>query len=167
MNTLKKRWLLLPFMLLCLALLGGCGSRRIYFPYQADRPAYSSELGHKIAMTAKGQIGRPYRYGGSSPSTGFDCSGLIWWVYRTHGISVPRVSSGQASFGRKVSLANAQPGDILVFQTGHSSGGLHTGIYLGASRFVHSPSSGKRVREDSLSAQYWRPRLVAVRRIRG
>ncbi len=165
MNTLKKRWLLLPFMLLCLAMLGGCGSRRIFFPSQDS--AYSGNLGYKVAKTAKGQIGRKYRYGGSSPSTGFDCSGLIWWAYRANGVSIPRVSSGQASLGRKVPLAKAQPGDILVFRTGQSSGGLHTGLYVGGNRFVHSPSSGKRVRVDTLSAQYWRPRLIAIRRVRG
>ena len=151
--------------LLCLALLlSGCGTTYISAPDYGGRYDTSS-LGARVAQTARSQIGAHYRLGGTTPK-GFDCSGLIWWAYRQHGINVPRVTDAQAKAGYGVGRGIAmRPGDILVFDTNRGRTGLHTALYTGNGRFVHSPTSGKRVREDSLAQEYWKKRLIRIRRI--
>lgn len=159
-----KRFSALVPLLMAVLLLSGCGMMRITGIgdlFQQDSPNFSS---HKVVRTAQGQIGTRYRMGGSSPSAGFDCSGLIWWAFRQHGITVPRVTTGQTNAGARTS--QPQPGDILVFRIGGRGTGLHTGLYAGNGQFVHSPSSGKRVRMDNLADSYWKPRLIAIRRVR-
>ena len=103
--------------LLCLALLlSGCGTTYISAPDYGGRYDTSS-LGARVAQTARSQIGAHYRLGGTTPK-GFDCSGLIWWAYRQHGINVPRVTDAQAKAGYGVGRGIAmRPGDILVFDT--------------------------------------------------
>lgn len=129
-------------------------------------PEPDSVRSSKIARTAWTQMGKRYRAGGASPQRGFDCSGLVWWSYGQHGIKVPRITTDQARAGRKVSRKAARAGDIVVFRTGRSSRrGLHTGIYAGNNKFIHSPSSGKNVCLESLAHDYWRKRLIAFRRI--
>ena len=115
----------------------------------------------KIACT---QMGAKYRPGGASPKKGFDCSGLVWWSYKQHGVDVPRLTTDQAKTGKKVSRKQARAGDILVFRVSRSPRGLHTGIYAGDGKFVHSPSSGKRVRLENLKP-YWNDKLIAIRRV--
>lgn len=154
------------FPLLLLLLLTGCGMKTI--SGVADLfgmgSSYTPDSPNRVARTAQAQIGRFYRFGGSSPSSGFDCSGLIWWAFKQHGIRVPRVTSDQARAG--LAVRKPQPGDILVFRINRGGTGLHTGLYTSSGRFVHSPSSGNRVRMDSLSDSYWKSRLSAIRRIR-
>lgn len=156
--------LLLLALFMAVFLLSGCGMMRITGVgdlFQQSGPGLSS---HKVVRTAQGQIGTRYRMGGSSPSAGFDCSGLIWWSFRQHGITVPRVTTDQINAGSRIS--RPEPGDILVFRIGGRGTGLHTGLYAGNGQFVHSPSSGKRVRMDKLADDYWQPRLIAIRRIK-
>ncbi len=150
--------------LCCLALLlSGCGTTYITAPDYGTRYDMSS-LGARVAQTARSQVGAHYRLGGTTPK-GFDCSGLIWWAYRQYGIAVPRVTEAQANAGANVGGSPMRPGDILVFDTKRGRTGLHTGLYTGNGRFVHSPTSGKLVREDSLNQEYWKTRLVRIRRI--
>ena len=90
---------------------------------------------------------------------------LIWWAYRSMDQCSPcdrRAGQGGYGVGRGIAM---RPGDILVFDTRRGRTGLHTALYTGNGRFVHSPTSGKRVREDSLSQEYWKKRLIRVRRI--
>lgn len=152
--------------LFCLAvLLSGCGRKHITAAGLEGGGAQEASLGARVAQTARSQVGAHYRLGGTTPR-GFDCSGLIWWAYRQHGINVPRVNDAQARAGRAVGRgAPLRPGDILVFDTKRGRTGLHTGLYTGGGRFVHSPTSGKRVREDALEQEYWKKRLVRVRRV--
>lgn len=145
-----------------LVALTGCGLKQIVLPSgKKSTDALAPAKANQVVATVRKQIGVHYRYGGSTPR-GFDCSGLIWWGYKQHGINVPRVAADQATTGRGVSVSAALPGDILVFRT---TSGLHTGLYAGNGVFIHAPSSGKRVREESLKSTYWRPRLTAVRRV--
>lgn len=148
------------FLFALVLTLSGCGTKFIT-PMGRGGEEVSSATANKVVATVKKQIGVRYRYGGNTPK-GFDCSGLIWWGYRQHGVDVPRVAKDQAATGRSISLAAARPGDILIFEI---SSGLHTGLYAGGGTFVHAPSSGKRVRQDSVQNSYWRPRLKAVRRV--
>ena len=155
---------LFPLLLLCAALLmtAGCG-KQTYRPAYDTRPSAAAGSGAAIAATAKSQLGRPYVFGGSSPSRGFDCSGLVYWACARNGISVPRISRDQASAGQRISRGNMRPGDIVVFKIPRS--GYHTGIYVGQNSFVHSPKPRARVRIESLSVNYWDRYFVTARRV--
>lgn len=123
----------------------------------------ASASGRAISRTALSAVGTPYVYGGSKPSEGFDCSGLVCWSYARHGLALPRTAKEQSSMGNAVSKGGLQAGDVVVFKI---RSGLHTGIYTGSGKFVHSPSSGKKVREESLNSSYWRNKFIAGRRLR-
>lgn len=132
----------------------------------ATRPAgniASTQVSDQAAVHAKSMIGTRYRYGGSHPGKGFDCSGLIYYSYKKAGANVPRTTKSQYRASRPVSLDRLRRGDLLFFnQEGKRSS--HVAIYVGNNRFVHAPSSGKRVRMDSLSSRYWRRHLASARR---
>lgn len=145
--------------LLCAILLSGCGLLR---PARNGPPPAKAQ---KVVHTAYAQMGKKYRLGGSSPQKGFDCSGLIWWAYRQNGLKVPRITTDQAKAGQAVPKSLARPGDIVVFRTGQSPRGLHTGIYAGGDAFIHSPRRGERVRMEGMNIPYWRKKLISVRRV--
>lgn len=155
------------FVSLCVAacLLSGCGAKTITgLVWRETETARPSGSASAVVRSALSQVGKPYRYGGSTPR-GFDCSGLIWWAYRQNGVTVPRVTRDQAKAGSAVKANALRPGDILVFNTRSGGSGLHTALYAGNGTFVHSPSSGNRVRTDKLSNAYWSKRLIKMRRV--
>lgn len=119
-------------------------------------PTYNGNLGSSIVATARHYLGIPYKYGGSTPS-GFDCSGFTSYVYKQYGISLPRSSSGQGSFGAYIDKSQLRPGDIVVFPR-------HVGIYVGGNSFIHSPSPGKSVEIASLNSSYYKNRFICGRR---
>ncbi len=123
---------------------------------------YDGTPGSDVLETAMSQIGKKYSYGDASPSDGFDCSGLIFWAYQSHGVKVPRHTSAQSKAGKKVKKSEARLGDIVVFRVGRR---LHTGLVADRGRFLHAPSSGSHVRLESLNSVYWKPRVVGFRRI--
>jgi hypothetical protein len=128
-------------------------------------------LAEQIVDSAIGAMGEPYRWGGTSTDEGFDCSGLIWYAYRNHGVRVPRVSRDQARTGRRVhrDITELEPGDILLFAE-RGSTVSHVGLYLGDARYIHSTTSGG-VRVSSLSPyddafdDWWFRRWVGARRV--
>lgn len=120
-----------------------------------------------IVRTAASQIGKPYKLGGTSPSTGFDCSGLIHWAYKQNGIEVPRITVTQAKAGKQAPKNSLRPGDILVFRSGSSPNGLHTGVYIGKNKFIHAPNSRSRVKIEELKGSYWGKQFIQARRIIG
>lgn len=127
-------------------------------PAQADYASASQAAEH-----ARSMVGKPYRYGGNSPN-GFDCSGLVHYSYSRVGISVPRTTRSQLRAGVPVAAHAMRVGDLVFFdQEGKKFS--HVGIYIGNGDFVHAPSSGKRVRIDSLGQRYWRKHFVAARRL--
>ena len=112
-------------------------------------------------------LGTPYRWGGSNPDSGFDCSGLVGYVFRTAlGIELPRVSREMAS-DRKNELINDRTalteGDLVFF--GRKGRVDHVGIYVGEGRFLHAPSTGKDVRVDTLLSGYWGNKFMQARRV--
>jgi cell wall-associated NlpC family hydrolase len=109
-----------------------------------------------IVRTAHSLRGIPYLAGGTTPR-GFDCSGFVQYVYGKAGISVPRRSDQQYANGRKISLSNTKPGDLVFFQT-TSRRISHVGIYVRDGMFIHAPSSGKHVSYSSIENPYWRSR---------
>lgn len=122
----------------------------------------SSGNGSSIVATAKKYLGYNYTYGGSSPSTGFDCSGFTSYVFKQHGISLNRTAAGQYSNGVAVSRANLQPGDLVMFG---KSGINHVAIYIGGGKIIHAPTPSTGVRIDSLSTGYYNNNYVAARRV--
>ena len=114
-------------------------------------------------MHAQKMLGKPYKYGGSSPA-GFDCSGLVLYSYKRAGLVLPHGTDKQRALSRPVKLAELRRGDLLFFnQEGKKYG--HVGIYIGDGKFVHAPSSGKSVRSDRLDTPYWRRHFSDARRI--
>jgi cell wall-associated NlpC family hydrolase len=117
-------------------------------------------LGARAAAVALEAVGVPYRWGGSSPAGGFDCSGLVYWAYRRLGIELPHSSYALYDRGQRVARSSLKPGDLLFFY------GLgHVGIYLGRGRMVHAPHSGRRVEVVGLGRSGYGGRLVGARRI--
>jgi cell wall-associated NlpC family hydrolase len=110
-------------------------------------------------------LGDDYRYGGESPRTGFDCSGLVAHVFeQAWGIHLPHSVEAQSEVGTPVSLAQLQPGDLVFYDTRHRPYS-HVGIYIGEGRFVHAPRSGAQVRIEELRSRYWASRFDGARRI--
>jgi cell wall-associated NlpC family hydrolase len=139
----------------------GCAKKNLVFD-ESSRPVIAAE--NVVVCTARSQIGTRYKNGGASPDTGFDCSGFVAWVYGRHGVSIPRTTEAQAQAGRAVPPSRMRPGDLVVFIISRQQG-MHTGIYSGDGKFIHSPSSGKSVREESVHSSYWKQRLLSARRI--
>ncbi len=111
-----------------------------------DQPPSSDRAAAALAA-AVSRIGSPYVYGSTGPNT-FDCSGLMYWSWRQAGVTLPRTSQEQASAGRRVSLAEARPGDLVIFFNDRH----HVGMYAGGGVVVHAPHPGARVRYESVSA---------------
>lgn len=133
-------------------------------PPDSAMPVAGGEIAARAADIASSMVGISYRYGGVSPRTGFDCSGLIQYSFRRAGVTLPRTTDDQREVSRLVRGPNLQRGDLLFFdqQGGKNS---HAGLYVGNGYFVHAPSSGKRVRKDRLDSAYWARHLSEVRRL--
>ena len=140
--------------------LAGCSTRPIA-PPAVDVPARLSETqSQRVTIQALGLVGTPYRYGGNTPDGGFDCSGLIGYVYRTQAaLSAPRTVAALQGWGQAVPDEQVRTGDLVLFGRGNTP--THAGIYVGEGRFVHAPSTGGRVRLDRLNSPYWSRQQVA------
>jgi cell wall-associated NlpC family hydrolase len=117
-------------------------------------------VGDRAAAIALKAVGVPYRWGGTSPAGGFDCSGLVYWAYGRLGVELPHSSYALYGRGRRVTRSRMKTGDLLFF-----SGLGHVGIYVGRGRMVHAPHSGRRVEVVSLGRSPYGGRLVGVRRV--
>jgi cell wall-associated NlpC family hydrolase len=117
-----------------------------------------------IVRTALSFRGVPYKNGGTDP-TGFDCSGLVQYVFAQHGVALPRETREQFELGTEVRLAGIEPGDVIFFRT-TSDGPSHVGVAIGGDEFVHAPSTRGVVRVERFSAPYWANRIVGVKRVR-
>ena len=164
---LSRRTLLLG--LLSGSLLSACsaprpeaGATRGVVPAGPDGLADSQA--HEVVVQAMSLVDTPYRRGGNTPEGGFDCSGLIAYVFRNAtGLALPRTVAELASIGTGVQREQVRSADLVFFD---ASGPLsHAGIYVGGGRFVHAPSTGGRVRLDRIETRYWSARFSAVRRV--
>ncbi len=118
--------------------------------------------GGRLAQNALEMLGQPYRWGGASPG-GFDCSGLVFYAAERAGASVPRTAAGQQRAGIAVSRDELEPGDLVFLHLAAKE--LHVGIALDRTRFIHAPSSGGRVRIDSLAASPYSRAFLNARRL--
>jgi murein DD-endopeptidase len=158
-SSRDHRTFLLALPLLMLVGLTRCGSspeiRRIEL--EAVDPG-------ALIGTARTQLGIPYRPGGKSPQTGFDCSGFTSWVFVQHGLILPRQSYDQFRIGQLVQRKKLRAGDLVFFEV-DKKGASHVGIYSGRGTFIHCSSSGGRVREDGLAENYWQKHYLGARRV--
>jgi cell wall-associated NlpC family hydrolase len=120
----------------------------------------------QLATDSLNYIGVPYHWGGTSPDTGFDCSGFVYYLFQKHGItSVPRTSSAQLDqMGTAIDRNHLQPGDLVFFSLSGNGAVSHVGIYLGDGKFV-SPLSSKGVYVQTLDNPYWAPKYVNAKRL--
>ncbi|HSW53231.1 MAG TPA: C40 family peptidase [Sulfuricaulis sp.] len=135
--------------------LTGCG----HTPAQESAPP----LAYRAADHALAMVGKPYRYGGNSPK-GFDCSGLVQYSYARVGVKLPQGTRNLLQVSQPVSRNRLQRGD-LVFFTQEGKRSSHVALYLGDGRFVHAPSSGKRVHVAGFHDNYWQRHFTEARRI--
>lgn len=133
-------------------------------PAWAALSTANTELAGSVVADALALRGTPYRLGGNRPSVGFDCSGLVQYVFLEQRVAVPRTVAEQFHAGTKIPEKHIAPGDLLFFTT--SPGGpSHVGIALDAATFVHAPGSGSVVRVERFDTPYWSSRFAGVRRI--
>ena len=159
----------LPWLatLALVTLLAACGTRPVAPPPAPVVSQVSEEQAQHVTITALGLVGTPYRYGGNTPQGGFDCSGLIHYVFRQVGGAVPRLPRSTAQWAAAtvpVDDARMQRGDLVFFNT-TGAPFSHMGLYVGGEQFVHAPSSGGTVRKDSLSSRYFATRYLGARRV--
>ena len=122
--------------------------------------------GRAIAQFAMGFRGVPYRLGGADPA-GFDCSGLVQYVFAQYGVAIPRVVEQQWEVGNKVKPSKIEPGDLIFFNTkGRGDGASHVAIAIGGDSFVHAPNSSGVVRIETLGSTYWGSRYIGARRVK-
>jgi cell wall-associated NlpC family hydrolase len=139
-------------------------------PQPGARPGdYTFDSGNtrlrELALYALSHVGVPYRYGGSSPETGFDCSGFVHYVYRRGaGLLLPRHTEALSAVGAPVPASELEAGDLVFFDTLRKPYS-HVGIYLGGERFIHAPATGGTVELVDMRSQYWRTRFSGARRI--
>ena len=119
--------------------------------------------GYEISGTALALRGAPYRLGGDDPN-GFDCSGLVRYVFAQHGIALPRTVVEQFRVGSGVNATDLKAGDLVFFST-TTPGASHVGIAVGGGAFIHAPTSSGVVRVENLGSSYWGPRFLGARRV--
>ena len=153
--------------------LGGCGGTPRRRPSAAAGEDFTPEEldlaaagpGSEVVMQALANVGKPYRWGGSDPGVGFDCSGLVAHVYEDAvGLRLPRTSREMSRRGRRVARRELAAGDLVFFNTSRRAYS-HVGIYIGRDRFVHAPSSGSLVRVERMNNRYWAQRYDGARRL--
>ena len=155
-----------PTIFIASLLLAGCAGTPPsagYAPARGTPSRLSSDQASDLAIHALGLVGTPYRYGGNTPEAGFDCSGLIGYVYRHQlGVTPPRSVAQLSGFGELVDTRDLRTGDLVLFGTGRVP--THAGIYVGQGSFVHAPSTGGTVRLDYLNTSYWSRQKAVFRR---
>jgi len=150
---------LLLLAVVVLACLGARVSGAFGAHLRAGRATRAAREEAQVVRFARRLLGVRYAYGGTSPRTGFDCSGFTRYVYAHFGITLPHYSVSQFALGRRVSLRGLRPGDLVFFD------GLgHVGLYIGRHRFIHAPHSGTRVSISTLTGWYG-ARFDAARRL--
>ena len=139
-------------------------SRQYSASFKGKDKSFSRKVGLKVVKHAKGVIGTPYEYGGKTPGDGFDCSGLVQYSYQQAGMRVPRTTMSLFKKTRRIKKSVLIPGDLVFFKLTNKLTS-HVGIYAGNERFIHAPSSGKKVMISKISDPFWSGKFVGGGRI--
>jgi cell wall-associated NlpC family hydrolase len=124
-------------------------------------------VAQQVSVYALQMVGTVYRFGGTEPATGFDCSGLVQYVYRqVSGVTLPRTARSLSDVGLKIPVVSLMPGDLVFFNTRRYAFS-HVGIYIGHNQFIHAPRSGERVEVSTIDSRYWQSRFNGARRLVG
>jgi cell wall-associated NlpC family hydrolase len=143
--------------------LAACGGLPPEPSVPHGRARVAGKKGQDVVLFAMGLVDVAYRFGGKTPEAGFDCSGMVTYVYREAiGLGVTGRAVDIARKGRPIAKNELRPGDLVFFNTLNSPFS-HVGIYIGENRFIHAPSTNSRVRVDSMSASYYSKRFHAAR----
>lgn len=144
----------------CILFGAGCAGG----PPPADSGSGEAATGDEVALFALSLINTRYRFGGKNPRAGFDCSGMVTYIYaRAADYELKGSAADMAKLGRRVALEEARPGDLVFFNT-RNRPRSHVGIYIGDDRFVHAPGTDGRVKVSSLRNKYFAKRFEEVRR---
>jgi cell wall-associated NlpC family hydrolase len=131
----------------------------------ADRAHDMADRASNLVVNAMGFLGVPYKRGGNSAETGFDCSGFVRAIYeQTVGLLLPRRADQQAAATQVIDKKDLQPGDLVFFNTMRRSFS-HVGIYVGDNKFIHAPRSGAQIRVEDMGVSYWARRFNGARRV--
>ena len=131
----------------------------------ADKATVAAQKASDLVVSAMGFLGVPYRRGGNTAETGFDCSGFVKAMYeQTVGLILPRRANEQAAATQQIDKKDLQPGDLVFFNTLRRAFS-HVGIYVGDGKFIHSPKPGAQVRVEDMSTSYWAKRFDGARRV--
>ena len=156
----------LPALFLFAIFFSCSTSKRYQNTYSRPR-SINNNLRNKIVNSSVGLLGAKYRYGGKSPSKGFDCSGFTKYIYGKYGFILPRTSQGQSVIGKKIKIKNSKPGDLIFFKNHGKIN--HVGIVIknnGNSLIViHSTTSKGVKKDDVLSSKYWKKRITFAKDI--
>jgi hypothetical protein len=130
-----------------------------------DSIQHATDRAGQLVSNAMQSLGVPYRLGGTSAESGFDCSGFVRAMYQqTVGLILPRTAAEQAAATSRIEKADLKPGDLVFFNTLRRSNS-HVGIYVGEGNFIHAPRSGSQVRVESMNISYWQKRFDGARRV--
>ena len=171
MKNLKRTIALFLVLILSVGLIA-CGKtsekqeekKEVKVEPEVNLADVNNDTAKKVIRSAQSKMGTPYVYGATG-SEGFDCSGLVYAIYKNElGINLPRTSISQSSFGKQVARENLQPGDLVFFNT-TGSGVSHVGIYIGNNNFIHASSGKKEVTQNSLNDKYYNERYVTGTRV--
>ncbi|CAG2126993.1 hypothetical protein LMG31506_00275 [Cupriavidus yeoncheonensis] len=160
----------LPLLCAAALLLAACAgtptSRHGNLSRTPGKPMNDPSAGlEEISIQAMSLVGTPYRYGGNTPDSGFDCSGLVRYVVaRAANVSLPRTTEAMGTRGSALDRSEVASGDLVFFNT-TGRANSHVGIYVGQNRFVHAPSSGGTVRLEDMGKSYWASRYNGARRV--
>lgn len=160
----------LPLVCAAALLLAACAgtppSRHGNLPRTPGKPMTDPSAGlEEISIQAMSLVGTPYRYGGNTPDSGFDCSGLVRYVVgRAANVNLPRTTEAMGTRGSALDRSEVASGDLVFFNT-TGRANSHVGIYVGQNRFVHAPSSGGTVRLEDMGKSYWASRYNGARRV--
>lgn len=152
-----------PALILATALLAACATAPTTTPPSPPAAPTSAEQGNEIVLFAMNLMGSGYKFGGSNPESGLDCSGMVSYIYQqVLGLQLPHNAAQIARAGKEISPAELSPGDLVFFNTSGQPYS-HVGIYIGDDRFIHAPGQDGKIRIGSLKTGYFEKKFEAAR----